>query len=254
MDTVLAVDLSGNICQFVDFAATCLSAVENPSNTGKRNTIATLLECAKKVTFEHPEEEALLPQEDEILIRLANQCQAVSSHLLIKLERAGATINPDRQPVLSSEEIQRGIDQIRKNLDEKLAPIQWVSVNRMIRELGAKNSRLDANRTTEIEVLAKSSDASFESIKSKDFEESEKSGHWAQIVSGLQKVMDYTAEQVVLGALQFWTLDRRKEFISKEHKNTFEWILEESHVKDPSESDVKFVDWLKSGDPLYWIS
>jgi len=52
---------------------------------------------------------------------------------------------------------------------------------------------------------------------------------------------------VVLQSLRFSSIDSRYESISKEHSHTFLWIFSQT-------SSIKFVDWLKGEDGVYWVS
>lgn len=52
-------------------------------------------------------------------------------------------------------------------------------------------------------------------------------------------------QQTILGSLNFQGMRWRYSAIKKEHEETFRWIFKNA--------DTKFLDWLKSGDGIYWI-
>lgn len=74
---------------------------------------------------------------------------------------------------------------------------------------------------------------------------------WSHILTAVRSAIDYSAEHLILGSIQFWTIDRRKELIPKEHVNTFEWILSEGPTVDSSFPVVNFTDWLSNHETVY---
>jgi hypothetical protein len=271
MDAERNVEFAVNTAQFVDVAARGLSLIHNWDEPKKAAADAnqeiddftkSLLERTKNVQFRLLDGVALLSQEDEILLRLVNQCQDASSRLLESLESFKATADLKYRPVLVTEKPRDGhqadlrplLDSIRKDLNENLAQHLWSSISQTIRELGAKNSRLSANRTKEIKDLATSTNQSFPQIKSRELTDRQKSDIWFQILTAVNDVTNYSTEQVIMSALQFWTMDRRKELISKEHENTFKWVLEQVPSEDSSQRPVNFADWLRKDESVFWIS
>ncbi|KAH8895388.1 hypothetical protein GQ53DRAFT_855821 [Thozetella sp. PMI_491] len=240
MDAIHAADLACYISLFAVSAATALSVfrpIEESSNVA--------------------DGAALLSDEDELFLRLVAQCQKLSSKVLLSLQQAKDR-NPDAlltktQPTENGNDFQL-LDSIREDLNEHIARHQWSSLSQTIREVRAKNSRLGANRTTEIDELASSLDASFREIESKGVKDERKLASWHNVRIAAQKTADYEAEQIILSTLQFWTMDRRKESIAKEHENTFEWVLAQEPSEGSSEPPSNFGNWLGSDEPLYWIS
>src|ERR1700735_2129835 len=99
--------------------------------------------------------------------------------------------------------------------------VKWVE------NLAQKSVGLMQNRSKEIEDLTSNINTYFQQIKSIDVGDNRKSHVWFQILTAVLDIMNYSAEQAILSAVQFWTMDRRKELISKEHEHTFEGILTE---------------------------
>ena len=61
-----------------------------------------------------------------------------------------------------------------------------------------------------------------------------------------------TALDSLLASLGFPTMTKRQEDIHESYPETFKWLLDR---EDHSEaSDHGFLNWLESGNDLYWIS
>jgi NACHT domain len=261
MDHILAVELAVKVSTFVDFATKCFSSTHNlhkePTKTeGEQDQdIASLIDELRQhteaVRYQLPQGVSLLSQEDELCFRIANQCQSLSSHLLISLNDINTSNIAEPH---KDEEIGVLFSTIEADLNEHLASLLWPAISQTARELGAKNSRLNANRTKVIEDLTAHTNAYFQGIKMDDLDGHHKTDLWSYILTAVEAMVDYSAEQLLLSVLQFWTMDRRKELIPKEHENTFEWILSEGHSEDSSLPVVNFTEWLSSNEPVYWIS
>jgi hypothetical protein len=259
MDTILVVELSRNISQFVAVASETLSYItehdtSKTSNHSPHELTRTLCDGINKLHFAVPDGVTLLANESHIVLQLRQQCDKVSSELLIHLERLQS--DPHDQHITEEpnlDGVSNGLNAVDEELNNRLAPVLWSSVDHMIRELAARNSRLGANRTKEIEFLKSDIDSAFKNIRSSDVESATKREDWARVARALVMHMDYSTEQDILSDLQFWTMTQRQKLISKEHQHTFEWIFDEK-PRDRSGHDVKFVDWLTSDEPIYWIS
>ena len=59
-------------------------------------------------------------------------------------------------------------------------------------------------------------------------------------------------EERILKSLEFDEWKRRFNDVHKAHKQTFNWMLEDS--KDPVVPPTGFKDWLRSKDNIYWVS
>lgn len=257
MDHILAVEFAVNVSAFANTAAKCSSFIQHPNkdSTRSREEIAAHIKELRRLTeavrYQLPQGVSLISQEDDICCRVTNQCEALSSHLLKTLE--------DYDSVSLAEPREHGrfeasIAAIETEVEEQLALLLWPAISQTIRELGAKNSRLNLARTKEIEDLTTSINTWFQGIKMDDPDNRHKTDLWSYILTAVKSVIDYSAEQLILGVLQFWTMDRRKELIPKEHENTFEWILSEGPSVESSLPAINFTDWLSNNEPVYWIS
>ena len=65
------------------------------------------------------------------------------------------------------------------------------------------------------------------------------------------KVKALSKEQHILSGLHFWTMKMREASITEAHERTFQWIFEDQPVSRPQ---VKFKDWLRYGNGIYWIA
>ena len=59
-------------------------------------------------------------------------------------------------------------------------------------------------------------------------------------------------EERILKSLEFDEWKRRFNDVHKAHKQTFDWMLEDS--KDPTVPPTGFKDWLRDKNDIYWIS
>jgi hypothetical protein len=282
MDTILAsIHLACYISQFVELAAEILNErLENYRNGAKYNEyidklMQELVVKAAPVKFKLPDGVTFLSSEDEIFLRLVNRCDKLVLILSTGLESLQDADHLRGDITAEQEEVRRAecqdsramnpekcdavyaktvLQEITKDLNETLAVVLWSSYTQEIRELGARDSRLNANRTEAIQLLSSEMDTAFQLIRSMRSITNQVSKIWTQILLAAQIGLDYSNEQTILSALQFWTMDRRKELIPKEHESTFQWVLAEDSTKGSSRQRVSFRDWLKTDERVYWIS
>lgn len=266
MDAAWAAEHACRISQFVVTCSDVLSRVRASKleklqpvlDERPNNLMETLLQHTRQVHFTPSDGAATLSREDEILLRLAGYSQEYSSQLMEAFQDWDT--EPKNLHATEAVELQHNQDltnllqSIKQLLNDDLAALQWSSTSQTIRELGAKNSRLGANRTVEIQQLAAEVDTSFQAITSKQFDDVTLLRSWQQVHAATQRVTDLSVEQTVLTMLQFWTMDRRKELIGKEHDDTFEWVLAPTDPNQSKQSSSNFSEWLEIDEPLYWIS
>ena len=255
-------ELATNVSNFIDFASKCgLEAheLEQTQNSESRQKIEILTrslhENTAKVKFDFPENVSLLSLEDELCHQLTQQCLKISGQLLKALEGLkAAKLQPESIKMDETIIDEVSLDRIRVTLRERIVPLQWSSINDIIREVAATNSRLGANRSKDIEELASEISTSFLALRDPELVDNETSAIWSRLLRCVQKANDYSTEQRILRALHFWTMSRRQELISKEHENTFEWIFARKPSESSSQPVVNFADWLEKDEALYWIS
>lgn len=261
MDTLVSVNLTCDISNFIVTATTLLSTVAGVEKQTASQELSqkikdlkeALLKRQNEIQYTPPDGVTVLAKEDEILMSLARHCQSLCSRLVPRLEH-NETADHFSDTEVVNESLQL-LGTIRRDLNEGLATLLWQSISQTIREHGAKNSRLGANRTTDIRNLASDIDAAFQGITCKESDNVSKLHDWLRVRTAALKAVDFSTEQTILTALQFWTMDRRKDLITKEHENTFEWILAEEDANNSSQKTVSsFANWLKSDEKLYWIS
>jgi hypothetical protein len=274
MDIVHSVKIASKISQFIDLTTKIISTVHNVEQSNHegakdhqeiKKLTKKLLECTEEIQFKVPEGVSLLSEDEDILRQLCQGCQKLSLELLADLERFQAQNDSKEQEhmprpttttngLYDSNGFQQRLEVVNKDLCDRLAPLQWLSINHLVRELAGKNSRFKASRTKDITDLTSEIDVSFLKINSIETDDDKKPEIWSQILSSVQKAMEYSAEQVILGDMQFWSMNRREDSISKEHENTFDWIFSQKSHDNPSNPSVNFTDWLIKDEPLYWIS
>jgi AAA ATPase domain len=271
MDIALSIQLAGNIAKFIDSTNKVISTVSSfdESHNGEINRPESinkltkgLLGCTAEIQFKVPDGVTMLTEEDSVLRQLCQDCQGLASDILTDLERFQPQNETEdweyiHRPALAknaNKSFQQRVDAIRYDLNERLSPLLWLSLNHLVRELAGKNSRFDANRTKDIVDLGSDIDIAFRKINTEELDEDEKLSYWAGMPESVQTAMEYTAEQVILGDMQFWTMNRREDSISKEHEHTFEWIFSQKPSNNSVQPHVNFADWLIRQEPLYWIS
>lgn len=62
-------------------------------------------------------------------------------------------------------------------------------------------------------------------------------------------------EQQLLGSLYFKNMKVRRSRIAEAHEKTFNWIfVNQAHCDSHSSAAIRFLDWLRSENGIYWIS
>ena len=173
-----------------------------------------------------------LSKHDEVVLEATQECVKIAAALANMPHETTAAVM---------------LDNLRESLNTAIARHHWMTTAHTLKELGAKNIRLDADRGDKIRELSNTVDGAFKAIiRATELGDDEIFGLWTQIREIVGPIEDLSSEQGILSALHFWTMDRRKELIPKEHENTFSWILDDG--------GSNFSSWLGSNEPMYWIS
>ncbi|KAF2663535.1 hypothetical protein BT63DRAFT_379891, partial [Microthyrium microscopicum] len=214
-----------------------------------------LIASSKEAEFRVSEGVSLLSEDDQVLLRISKQCEELTSELLKSStpSKSGLENNNATSPA-EVEQFRQKIESIKEDLNQHLAPLQWSATTQTIRELAAKNGRLGAGREVAINALSSCLSNSFQRLKTGKVNYEQSLAIWNEIHAAMQLAEHYLKEQAVLTELQFWTMNRRQELISKEHENTFEWVLSLADRDESAQPASNFVQWLKSDEPVYWIS
>lgn len=152
-------------------------------------------------------------------------------------------------------------------LNNGIARHHWLQVSNVAKEITAKNIRLGIEKELEIVEVTRSVDAVFKGIialsctaevmrhdldgtrRNENITKNsndEMLGLWSQAAGIVQYLRQVLAKQRIFSALHFWTMDRRKNLIPREHENTFAWILKEK--------ESNFATWLSCSESVFWIS
>ncbi|KAH8766936.1 hypothetical protein F5882DRAFT_510344 [Hyaloscypha sp. PMI_1271] len=249
MDPLTAVGLAGNIITFIDLSTKVVSRAKQ------------LYESASGATLENDELESLTKNLKDLADRtrhnISQQCIQVADELLetlesVKVKGDGRTLKSAFQAAKTVwkqdniDAIQRRLDRISKQLMDGMSMEQLEEINRRLREMAVENTRLEANRSKEINQLREDFNSAIVKLKS-NVEEEPTPGAWLILSDTARRGQAYFAEQVILQSLRFSSIESRHESISKEHSNTFSWIFDQA-------SPTKFVEWLKGEDGVYWVS
>ena len=271
MDPLTAVGLAGNIITFIDLSSKVLSTAKQLCDsasgaTSENNELESLTKNLKDLADRTRRKPfnisrngnfSLNITSETVLDNLSQQCIQVADELLetlesVKVKGDGRILKSAIQAVKTVwkqdniDAIQRRLDRISKQLVDCMSMEQLEDINRRLREMAVENTRLEANRSKEINQLRQDFNSAIEKLKSKD-EYEPIPGAWLVLSDTARRGQAYFAEQVILQSLRFSSIESRHEAISKEHSNTFAWIFDEA-------SPTKFVEWLKGEDGVYWIS
>ena len=271
MDPLTAVGLAGNIITFIDLSTKVVSRTkqlyESASGATSENDeleglTKNLKDLADRTRRKPPNTSrnghfSLNITSETVLDNLSQQCIQVADELLETLE--SVKVKGDSRTVKSAlqamktvwkqdniDAIQRRLDRISKQLMDGMGMEQLEEINRRLREMAVENTRLEANRSKEINQLREDFNSTIEKLKSNVGEEPTP-GAWLILSDTASRGQAYFAEQVILQSLRFSSIESRHESISKEHLNTFSWIFDQA-------SPTKFVEWLKGEDGVYWVS
>jgi uncharacterized protein YfkK (UPF0435 family) len=271
MDPLTAVGLAGNIITFIDLSTKVVSRAkqlyESTSGaTSENDELESLTKNLKDLddrTRRKPPNTSrnghfsLNITSETVLDNISQQCIQVADELLetlesVKVKGDGRTLKSAFQAVKtvwkqdSIDAIQRRLDRISKQLMDGMSMEQLEEINRRLREMAVENTRLEANRSKEINQLRDDFNSAVVKLKS-NVEEEPTPGAWLILSDTARRGQAYFAEQVILQSLRFSSIESRHESISKEHSNTFTWIFDQA-------SPTKFVEWLKGEDGIYWVS
>ena len=271
MDPLTAVGLAGNIITFVDFSTKLLSRARQlyESATGATEEHDELESLARNLkdlvdrtrrmptVGPHKSNSGLRITREKVLNNLSQQCIQVADELLetldsIKVKGQSRTRKSAIQAVKTVwkqdriRSIQGRLDRISKQLIDGMNMDQLEDINRRLREMAVENTRLEVNRSQEIDQLRQDFNSAVDEIKA-NLEEEHLAEAWLVLSDTARRGQAYFAEQVILQSLRFSSIDSRHESIPKEHSKTFSWIFDETR-------SVKFVQWLKNEDRFYWVS
>jgi hypothetical protein len=271
MDPLTAVGLAGNIITFIDLSTKVVSRAkqlyESASGATSENDeleslTKNLKDLADKTRRKPPnisrnEHFSQNITSETVLDNISQQCIQVADELLetlesVKVKGDGRTLKSAFQAVKtvwkqdSIDAVQRRLDRISKQLMDGMSMEQLEEINRRLREMAVENTRLEANRSKEINQLREDFNSAIVKLKS-NVEEEPTPGAWLILSDTARRGQAYFAEQVILQSLRFSSIESRHESISKEHSNTFSWIFDQA-------SPTKFVEWLKGEEGVYWVS
>ncbi|PMD57951.1 uncharacterized protein K444DRAFT_614646 [Hyaloscypha bicolor E] len=270
MDPLTAVGLAGNIITFIDLSTKVVCRTkqlyESASGATSENDeleglTKNLKDLADRTRRKPPNTSrkghfSLNITSETVLDSLSQQCIQVADELLetlesVKVKGDGRTVHSALQAIKTVwkqdniDAIQRRLDRISKQLMDGMSMEQLEEINRRLREMAVENTRLEANRSKEINQLREDFNSAIEKLNSNVEEQTP--GAWLVLSDTASRGRAYFAEQVILQSLRFSSIESRHESISKEHSNTFSWIFDQA-------SPTKFVEWLKGEDGVYWVS
>lgn len=279
MDPLTAVGLAGNIIQFVDFSMKILSGSVQLYSSASGATeehdeleslTRNLRDLANRTRYETPvlprtNRSSLSAKSKEVLKSLSEECVKVADEMLDALD--SIKVKGDRRAwksVLQAlrtvwreghvNNLQRRLGRISRQLIDGMSMEQREEINRRLREMAMENTRLEGSRSQDIDQLKRDFNSALEDINRNVQEEGEMTRAWLMLSDTARRGQGYFAEQLILQRLRSLSIDHRHEMITREHSHTFSWIFDESSSDKSGVAPVKFTDWLKYEDGLYWVS
>ena len=268
MDPLTAAGLVGHIINFVNFSTKVLSRArqlhesgsgameENDELESQARNIKDLADRTRHRPSAVPgkSHSSLSITSEKVLDGLSQQCIQVADELLeilnsVKVKGDNRTRKSAIQAVKTMWKqdqivsLQRRLDRINKQLIDAMSMDQLDEINRRLREMAVENTRLEVNRSQDIDQLRKDFNSAIEDIKA---HQEDLADAWLVLSDAAHRGQAYFAEQVILQSLRFSSIDARHESISKEHSQTFSWIFDDA--------SVNFVKWLENEDGVYWVS
>jgi hypothetical protein len=73
------------------------------------------------------------------------------------------------------------------------------------------------------------------------------------LLKSIEKRVRRDAEEPILDSFRFITMNDRLDQVTEAHRETFEWIFKDQTSSTGPPPWGNFVDWLRSGDGIYWI-
>jgi phage terminase small subunit len=276
MDPLTALGLASNIVQFVDFTSKLISATHSlyESTSGAKSEHLELETLAK--TLRSLADDAAPPSqgmtnfstEDATLIDLGNRCRDVSDELLAVLQSlrvkgshrgwksfVQALRSEWKQKEISA--LEARLNRIGEILNNTFFKNLSLKVYQELQGLKKQNTRLQAARTHDIEILTSDIQARFNEmgqVLGEIHEQKSTTDSLKQLSLAAKQGRIYSAEQQILDLLQFEGMGARHTNIRPAHDKTFPWIFESSTSSASGHSSSRFVEWMVSEDNLYWIS
>ena len=117
---------------------------------------------------------------------------------------------------------------------------------------------MDSDRKDQLEKLVEDLKYTRQSVAFTEAEEISKK-EMERIATELSKVAlnasAIVTEHKILKSLYFKTLPARHSSIVEAHRKTFDWIFKPvPETRTKHRPNIKFMDWLKSGSRVYWVS
>ncbi|KAJ4346643.1 uncharacterized protein N0V89_010574 [Didymosphaeria variabile] len=264
MEALAAVSLAGNILQFVHTAKQLVSVSREILDFGAKSEYIELQVICKdlqaradRIRVPKNAEAVALDANDESMVGLAVQCKYLTERLLGVLEKLGSKDGNNKWKTFLQalktqwhdseiEDLRKRLDRIGQAVQARLARDEYDSIKQRLDALLVSNEQMEITRARDIIALQ----VNFKRALSQTDEETSAES-FCQIAS---EGLNYTAEQIILTKVRFPRLEDRYSSISAAHRKTLAWLFGTGNTQGRQVSAATFVEWLRSGDKIYWIS
>lgn len=275
MDPITALGLASSIAQFVTFGynitANALEIYKSADGKTEelkllQDQIVALCGCAQEARDTALADQARAlstpSQAENALLEIALDCGTLADDFdratknlmvrgkpgLIRSIRTAWNVWRKKFDILAFD---KRLDEFRLRLGEQLSVVLYSGQTDLafsVDQLGRMH------RGTEIRVLHE-----FDSVKivldslSKRTDES--AADFNNVAQEIKMALNCSKTQIILQSLYFTHMEDRGDSLNEAHARTFEWILDvDGQEGNGSRPKVHFLEWLKSGDGISWIS
>ncbi|KAH7338549.1 hypothetical protein BKA66DRAFT_62230 [Pyrenochaeta sp. MPI-SDFR-AT-0127] len=288
MEALAVVSLTSNILQFVDFSCKLFDSVKTISEcevgsaqdvrlledtTRQFQKLCTnLTESRKNV----PSQSVAMQPPKDLLVELAQGCEAAAAEFLATLEKLKAKDPNSRRSNVKAafkttwrerqvKDMQTRLQTYKSQLMIHLQVMhsdEWTHITALLNKIGDQNRQHDANITTQVSkltvevqnavnlwdtmkreqsIIAHEGRIQLPLLKKED--ESHDLPHVASLIWQELCNSPMTIALSVLNSLRFHMMEFRHSEIKEAHPNTYNWA-----------STNLFQAWLNSSEPVFWIS
>lgn len=270
MEGFAAVSLAGNILQFIHTTRQLVSTSREIFDSGTKDgyveleLVATELRTRADRLVTPFKGLGTSADDDDSLASLANACKVVADQLLGVL--AKLRLNDDSTKwrsflqALKTQWHDLEIDALRERLDiigravnARLHDDTMLQLGHAVSRLEKRNQELEISRGRGHDITALTEAFKKALIDTRGFEDDDH--RMAEKMSNIASSgLHISAEQQILYNLRFVRLEDRYSLISAAHRNTLTWLFGTPNAQKQRVGATTFVQWLQSGDDLYWIS
>ncbi|KAF2686682.1 hypothetical protein K458DRAFT_386644 [Lentithecium fluviatile CBS 122367] len=275
MESIAALGLAANIVQFVHFGATLLSEASERHHSASGATIGNaeleliannLQQLTADLTVSRPGSDSQVLESG--LQDICKRCRSVADELIAVLDDLRVKGEHKRwesfKQAAKSIRKEKKIEDLKKRLDDLQHGImvclmavmrgQQSEINATLEQLLDYHCKMEISGATNLRDLRLHFIEALETAHRNWLRDSTRvvTGFRDELVKLVKSNEEAATTQAVILSLKYELMTARQRSIEDAHRKTFEWIFHDT----PNEPCAKssFLDWMKSGDGIYWIA